>query len=488
MRSSRLTIVAIVALALCPAGDARGQAKGQPAPGPATPTGPVLRLGALLPMTGPGAWFGAEIKQGLELAAAGLDPGSGNPASEKEPKVAARTRPLAPDRAGDLPGRDASPTPAASADEKESKVARSARPLAPDRAGDLAKAATPEQKKAGGRPPTDSVEPADRPRGLTLAIQAQDLQPLDVHDAQAELGRLLGSGVAAVVTASPTPTLTVLPLAAARDVLVLHAGLPGERFPASSRTLLQLRPSAAARADILGRFAWERGIRRLALLASGDGFGRAVRAAMATRWRQQGGQLAHDESVLLDAPDLRSRLRAVARVSPEAVALGFQGTALGEAARALRDAGYSGPIVAMDDDRAVLLSGGRALEGALLLADAFVPVPGSRGARFARAYEGKYGRPPSRFAANAYEVAMLLVEAADRVRGEARGVSGSRLRDALGGGRKFPSLYAGDLTVRDDGTIGRPLALFRVEGERLKFETYVDVDGRILETGNESKP
>src|SRR5262249_54305535 len=150
---------------------------------------------------------------------------------------------------------------AASADEKESKVARSGRPLAPDRAGDLAKAAAPEPNKAGGRAQPDSIEPPDRPRGLTLAIQALDLQPLDVRDAQADLGRLLGSGVAAVVTASPTPTLTILPLAAARDVLVLHAGLPSERFPASSRTLLQLRPSAAARADILGRFAWERGVR-----------------------------------------------------------------------------------------------------------------------------------------------------------------------------------------------------------------------------------
>ena len=205
---------------------------------------------------------------------------------------------------------------------------------------------------------------------------------------------MLGAGVNAILTASPTPTLAVYPLAAGRDVLVLHAGLATERFPATSRSLFQLRPSAAARADVLAAHAWERGIRRLGVLGDSDSFGRAVRAAVAARWRQQGGHLAHDESVSLDASDLRSRLRAVARVAPEAVVLGFQGTALGEAARALRDAGYAGQILATDDDRAALLAGGRALDGALILADAFVPLPGTRGARFARAYEARHGQPP----------------------------------------------------------------------------------------------
>ncbi len=46
---------------------ARLRRSSSPPPGP-RPAGPALRLGALLPLTGPGAWFGAEIKQGLDLA------------------------------------------------------------------------------------------------------------------------------------------------------------------------------------------------------------------------------------------------------------------------------------------------------------------------------------------------------------------------------------------------------------------------------------
>jgi ABC-type branched-subunit amino acid transport system substrate-binding protein len=465
MRSWRLAVVAVVALLACPAGPASGQL----APGPATPTGPVLRLGALLPLTGPGAWFGAEIKQGLELAAAELDPA---------PRRSASPEP------GGGPGSGTS-----RAGEGEPKTPPESPPR-PDRSGQTT-AESPSSaptKDRSSRPASEPIEPADRPRTLTLVLQAVDVQPLDVRDAGVEINKLLGLGIAAVVTASPTPTLTVYPLAAGRDVLVLHAGLATERFPAASRTLLQLRPSVADRADVLGAYAWERGIRRLGLLAGGDGFGRAVRAAVAARWRQRGGHLIHEESVSLDASDLRPRLRAVARVAPEAVVLGFQGVALGEAARALRDAGYAGLLLAADDDRAALLAAGDALGGALILADAFVPVPGSRGARFARAYEARHGQPPSRFAASAYEAATLLVEAAHRSLQEGRGVAGSRLRDVLAAGRRFPSLYAGDLVVRDDGTLARPLTLFRVEGDRLAFETYVGLDGRPIGAPQRSDP
>jgi substrate-binding family protein len=124
----------------------------------------------------------------------------------------------------------------------------------------------------------------------------------------------------------------------------------------------------------------------------------------------------------------------------------------------------------------------------MLLSDAFVPMPGSRGARFARAYEARHSQPPSRFAASAYEVAIVLAEAAERSLASGRGVTASRLRDVLTTGGPFPSLYAGDLVLRDDGTLGRPLALFRVDSERSVFEGYVGLDGRVLAKSGGATP
>jgi ABC-type branched-subunit amino acid transport system substrate-binding protein len=468
MRSRHLGAIAVVTLLACLV----GQAPAQLTPRPATPTGPTLRLGALVPLNGPGSWFGAEIKQGLELAKAELEGGSPRSASTAEGSAAA---------ADSDKGTSGEATPKAAA--PESKPSTPA-PAGESTSGSSTSGSTESKKMPAHEP----IEARDRPRTLSLAIEAIDVQPLDVRDAEASAQRLLGTGVSAILTASPTPTLAVYPLASARDVLVLHAGIPTERFPATSRVLIQLRPSPSVRADVLGAYAWQRGIRRLAVIAGGDGFGRAVRAAVGARWRKQGGQLTHEESVSLDASDLRSRLRATVRSGPEALVLGFEGSALGEAARNVRDAGYTGLVLAVDDDRAAILAGGRALDGAMLLSDAFVPMPGSRGARFATAYETRHSHPPSRFAASAYEIAILLADAAERSLAGGRGVTASRLRDVLTTGGPFPSLYAGELVLRDDGTLGRPLALFRVDSERSGFEGYVGLDGRVLAKSGGATP
>jgi hypothetical protein len=126
-----------------------------------------------------------------------------------------------------------------------------------------------------------------------------------------------------------------------------------------------------------------------------------------------------------------------------------------------------------------LLAAGPALDGALMLSDAFVPVPGTRGARFARAYEARHAQPPSRFAASAYEVAVLLADAAPPVLRSGR-LSGSRLREVIARSRQYASLYAGNIRLRDDGTLARPLTVFRVDGTKLVFDDYVDAEGRPL--------
>src|SRR5262245_745100 len=56
---------------------------------------PTLRLGAVLPLTGPGAWFGKEIRQGMELAIADLNgsrPSAAADASPGEEEAIASTR------------------------------------------------------------------------------------------------------------------------------------------------------------------------------------------------------------------------------------------------------------------------------------------------------------------------------------------------------------------------------------------------------------
>jgi branched-chain amino acid transport system substrate-binding protein len=398
--------------------------RGDPAatPGPAVPKEPELpsfQVGALLPLTGPSAWFGREIRQGIELALAEL-----NQPRRRAPRV---------DRTEGVAGED----------QKGSMAAMRAN---------------------AALPPSP---------GVKLVLEAADVQPLDIRRATAELGRLAAGPSAVVFTASPTPTLAVQQAAAARDVLLVHLGQVTGRFPPGSRTILHARPSPAARAEAAAAYAAERKLRRLALVAAGDEFGKTVRSALAAAWRERGGTL-QEESLSLDAPDVTSRLRQLVRRAPEAVVLGFRGAELGDLVARLREVGYTGPVLVLDDDPAALLAAGVALEDATVVTDAFAPELGSAGVPFAEAYAKKYGGPPSRYAAAAYDAVVALAAGVRAAMDEKRGPpGGARLREHLMRLRRFPSVFGGQLVARDDGMLARPLALFTVDEGVLAFVRYV---------------
>ncbi|HEV8673207.1 MAG TPA: ABC transporter substrate-binding protein [Methylomirabilota bacterium] len=413
MRSLRRFGLVAAALLLAAGGDARAQSlprlpsAGAPAaPRPETdgPSSkpksslPSVRIGALLPLSGTSAWFGKEMRQGMELAIADLD--------------------RAPD---------------------------------PD------------------APPALAAEP-----GVHLALEAADVSPLNLKQATEAFARLAATGAPVIFTASATPTVTVQPLAAARDVLLVHLGLVTERLASASRTLIHARAPIAARVEALVAYAAERQVRRLALLAAGDEFGKAVRAALAASWRERGAALVHEESVSLDAPDLAARLRRLVRVGPDAVVLGFRGADLGDLALRLREAGYAGPLALLDDDPIALLAAGPGLQNAAVIADAFRPEPGSAGARFTDVYTKKFGSAPSGHAATAYDAVTLVAAGLRQAMAERGGPpGGGRLRDVLLARRRFDSVYGGELRLRDDGTVSRPLALFSVDGGQLTFVRYL---------------
>jgi ABC-type branched-subunit amino acid transport system substrate-binding protein len=306
-----------------------------------------------------------------------------------------------------------------------------------------------------------------------------DVDPLNPRQARERFAQLLTRPLAAVFTASTTPTLAIREDAAARDVLILHQGLVTARFASGSRVVVHARPPLALRAEALMREARGRGLGRIAVLTSGDEFGKTVRDVVSARGRQLGAPVVLEASFSLDTPDLAGRLRDLVRLAPDAVVLGFQGADLGDLARSVREAGFAGVLLALDDDPGARLAAGVALDGTVLVTEAFVPEPGSPGARFAEAFRKRFGVDPSRYAANAYEAVAVLVKGLEATRDAGGGVPGAgRLRDALLARRAFPSLYGGQVILRDDGVFERPLAVFMVTGGALRFVRYLALEPR----------
>jgi branched-chain amino acid transport system substrate-binding protein len=305
---------------------------------------------------------------------------------------------------------------------------------------------------------------------VTLALDAADVAPLDVRKARDELTRLSAQSLLAVFTATAGAALALQPVAAGRDILLVHQGIVTDRFAAPSRLLLHTRPSVAAQVDGLLVHLGARPPRKLVVLVGGDDFGKTVRATAGARWRARGLH-AVEESLNLEGPDVAARLRQVARGGSDAVLLGFRGPELGDVAARLREAGYAGPLYCLDDDRAARLAGGVALQGAVVVTDAFVPELGSAGERFAEEYRKKHGAAPSRYAAHAYDAVMMIAEGIRQSRGGIPG--GTRLRETLARLPALPSVYGGATTLREDGTLAGPLALFTIDQGELAFVRYL---------------
>jgi ABC-type branched-subunit amino acid transport system substrate-binding protein len=423
---------------------------------PPKPALPTIRFGAILPLSGPAGWFGKEMRQGMELAMADLN----RPAELEREREQAEARKAAEEKA------------------REARKAREGQKATDEKAAEpkpeeqnLAEPKATEPKPAEPKAPAAAqpAAPALPPLGVTLALETADVAPLDLRRARDEFTRLAALPVHALFTATAGPTLALQQLAAGRDILLVHQGIVTDRFGAGGRLLLHTRPSVGAQVEaLLAQFA-ARPPRRLAVVVGGDDFGKTVRAVAGARWRTQGRQVV-EESLNLEGPDLAARIRDIVRGAPDAIVLGFRGPELGDVAVRLREARYAGPLFLLDDDRAARLAGGVALEGAVVVTDAFVPELGSAGERFAEEYKKKFGAAPSRYAAHAYDAVMMLAEGLRNAKGIP---GGTRLRETVAKLPALPSVYGGTTTLREDGTLAGPLGLFTIDQGELAFVRHL---------------
>lgn len=321
--------------------------------------------------------------------------------------------------------------------------------------------------------------------GFRFKLAVEDLHSPLPKDAEAAFTRLLiGERAVAVFTASATPTLAVLPRATRERVLVLHGGVVSDRLVGASPLLFHTRLRLELRGEAAAAWARERGVRRLAVLASGDAFGRELQERLAEAWRRRGQGPIAEASLLVDSPDLETRLRGILRSAPEAIVLALPGPDWGMLAVRLRDLGYRGPLLGLDDAPEAVLVAGPKAEGVEVLAEVFAAPPegegeaSSRAGRFTAAYRAEYGADPERYAANAYEAIHLLAAALSELPGPLQGAAkGDRLRRALLEGSPYPSVYDGLVRLREDGTLVRPLALLTVADGKLTFTRYLDPSG-----------
>ncbi len=256
----------------------------------------------------------------------------------------------------------------------------------------------------------------------------------------------------------------------AKVPLVAGGGLRDET---PSSYVFHVGVAPPARGQTLAQFAAAQfsGKPLAVLVSNGDRLGKAntrLAERFVREWRKSGGRLV-GEWTFKDAGELKDRLKSLAAASPTALLLA--GTA--EDLEALHREG-------LDEKTAVVLGGpegslaalqAHPLANPVYLATAFVAdVQAAPTRDFVHHFQERFQEMPDVHAALAYDSARLLFQGLR----QAQTVEGPKLREALAGIKKFPTV-TGEASLNPDHWTSRPLYVLEVANGRARTVKTVDV-------------
>lgn len=338
----------------------------------------------------------------------------------------------------------------------------------------------------GAQLAVDQINTAGGISGWKLELVIEDHKSGDADAAVTGARKLLDvDRVPVILTSYSAPTLAIQPLAVEKKVLLLNGGGVGSAL-VGKPTLFNTRMLSSQTAPFIVQWAVEKlGAKRVATLFWNDAAGQGVNQAVKETCVRLGCQVVVEEPHDLGAKSYSAQLARIRAARPDVVALGSFADDVGYIVNQARALGVAVPIVGVEWTPNAQKIGGAAMNGYLIAVDRFDPAGGDDNTRtFVDAYRTAHGQVPEFYAANYYEhVELVLRPLITRVvkRGGDPSKPGEILGEmerALKEGFTFPSVYGGAMRLHADGTVAKPMGVFKVEGDDLQLVGRI-VDGKI---------
>lgn len=322
--------------------------------------------------------------------------------------------------------------------------------------------------------------------GWKLELLIEDHKSGDADAAVSGARKLMDvDKVPVILTSYSAPTLAIQPLAVEKKVLLLNGGGVGSAL-IGKKALYNTRMLSSQTAPFIIQWAAEKsGAKRVASLFWNDAAGQGVNGAIKDTCARLGCRVVVEEPHDIGAKSYSPQLARIKAARPDVLALGSFGDDVGYILNQARALGITVPIVGIDWTPNAQKIGGDAMQGYMIAVDRFEPAGGDAKTRaFVDAYRAKHGQPPEFYAANYYEhVQFVLRPLIQRIarRGGDPTEPGALLAEmdrSLKEGFTFQSVYGGEMKLHADGTVAKPMGVYRVEGGELKLIGRI-VGGKI---------
>ncbi len=279
-------------------------------------------------------------------------------------------------------------------------------------------------------------------------------------------------------TSYTAPTLSIIPVANEKNVLLLNGGAVGPKLVKASPYLFNNRMLAMMHGGGVLQRAKERGFSKMAALYWNDDAGMGTHKYVEPKWKAMGGTIVAAEAHPVGTTDYKSYLSKIMAANPDFLALWQWGKDWGVAVKQAREMGFNKPIMGVEFTPDAAKLAGAAAEGYEAVTDYFDPQgPDPWTKSFAASYKARYKEDPEFYAANYYEGVYILAEIIKKAKAKGGDWwNGKALRQALVEIKKFPSVYGGFVEFNpDDGTCKKKSFLFVVKGGERVFQKFIEL-------------
>jgi len=312
--------------------------------------------------------------------------------------------------------------------------------------------------------------------GRKIRIEIGDHKSGEVKAATSEVQRLVNLySTPAILSSFSAPTVAAQAMAADLDIVLVNGGGWSPALVGKSR-LWNTRLTGDATATAVLQVAWDDGARSLCMIYRQDPSGIDTAKVAGEFWKKLGGKVLCEEKYDINANNFSSQIAKVRTTRPDALAVYSYGQVHGILIKQARDFGYTGPIYGIEFLPENVTTAGKAIEGYKFALDEFdVKSKDPSTAKFVAAYQARYKEDPDFYAANYYEATYMLRDAMVALQKEGKPITGGNIDAKIRQIRTFPSVYGGTMTLQDNGTVKKPIAVFQVKnGQKTLLKRLVN--------------
>lgn len=326
----------------------------------------------------------------------------------------------------------------------------------------------------------DHLNSAGGVEGYNFDLIISDFKNVDTNLTVTGVRKMISIDKTPVILASFSPTsLAAQPIAQKAHVLLLNGGAYSPQL-IDKPYLYTTRPTQDEILPPMLNYFWKTGIRKLALIYVSDPSGELpAKNVVIPTWKKMGGTIVADEPHQPGLTDYGAYLARIKAKSPDAVIDLSTGHDIAYIIKGAREMGLMCPISITNwtpDNQAITGNASDNVFNCVEFFDRESKDPGTQ--RFIKDYEAKWSEPTDNYSANYYDaVYNVIPELIRRVmKKDGNPLSGEELEKAIWLNPSFNSVFGGKMTIKRNGTVKKPIVIFKITNGKMNMIEKVAVD------------